>query len=134
MLEKLTTHNIQDGSLLFSLADKCAKATEGRAWHSPTAQAAKRECKPNARAQAQGSGNSNKKKMKKVGGTQPPTSVPTTAAAAADGAVAGREVTNAPVSHPIAGGQAEGGPTGGERRRDGVIGCQEGTEGCLWPL
>jgi uncharacterized protein YprB with RNaseH-like and TPR domain len=37
MLEKLATHNIQDVSALFSLADKCAKAVEGRAWHSPVA-------------------------------------------------------------------------------------------------
>jgi hypothetical protein len=29
MLEKLATHNIQDVSALFSLASKCAKATEG---------------------------------------------------------------------------------------------------------
>jgi hypothetical protein len=31
MLEKLTTHDIQYVSTLFSLADKCVKATEGRA-------------------------------------------------------------------------------------------------------
>jgi hypothetical protein len=31
MLEKLATHDIQDVSALFSLADKCARATEGRA-------------------------------------------------------------------------------------------------------
>jgi hypothetical protein len=37
MLENLTTHDVQDVSMLFSLADKCAKATEGRAWHSPAA-------------------------------------------------------------------------------------------------
>ncbi len=43
MLEKLTTHDIQDVSALFSLADKCARAAEGRAWHSPAAQAAKGE-------------------------------------------------------------------------------------------
>jgi hypothetical protein len=35
MLEKLATHDIQDISALFSLADKCARAVEGRAWHSP---------------------------------------------------------------------------------------------------
>jgi hypothetical protein len=37
MLEKLATHDVQDVSMLFSLADKCAKATEGRTWHSPVA-------------------------------------------------------------------------------------------------
>jgi hypothetical protein len=29
MLEKLVMHNMQDVSELFSLADKCARATEG---------------------------------------------------------------------------------------------------------
>jgi hypothetical protein len=43
MLEKLATHDVQDVSTLFSLADKCAKATEGHAWHSPATQAAKGE-------------------------------------------------------------------------------------------
>jgi hypothetical protein len=51
MLEKLTTHDIQDVSALFSLVDKCAKAAEGRAWHSSVTQAAKRESKPNAETQ-----------------------------------------------------------------------------------
>jgi hypothetical protein len=41
MLEKLTTHDVQDVSALFSLADKCAKAAEGHAWHSPASQATK---------------------------------------------------------------------------------------------
>jgi hypothetical protein len=31
MLEKLTTHGIQDVSVLFSLADKCTRAVEGPA-------------------------------------------------------------------------------------------------------
>jgi bacterioferritin-associated ferredoxin len=31
ILKKLATHNIQDVFALFSLADKCAKAVEGRA-------------------------------------------------------------------------------------------------------
>jgi hypothetical protein len=35
MLEKLATNDIQDVSTLFGLADKCAKAAEGRAWQSP---------------------------------------------------------------------------------------------------
>jgi hypothetical protein len=50
MLEKLATHDIQDVSALFSLADKCAKAVEGRAWHSPATQVAKGESKPSAGA------------------------------------------------------------------------------------
>ncbi len=68
MLEKLATHDVQDVSTLFSLTDKCAKAAEGRAWHSPAAQAAKGESKPSAGAQAQGGGNGNNKKKKKAGG------------------------------------------------------------------
>jgi hypothetical protein len=48
MLEKLTTHDIQDVPTLFILADKCAKATKGRAWHSPVTQVAKGESKSNA--------------------------------------------------------------------------------------
>jgi hypothetical protein len=43
MLEMLATHDIQDVSALFSLAEKCARAAKGRAWHSPATQAAKGE-------------------------------------------------------------------------------------------
>jgi hypothetical protein len=34
MLEKLTTRDVETVTTLFALADKCARATEGRAWHS----------------------------------------------------------------------------------------------------
>ena len=34
MLEKLVTHEVESNTTLFSLADKCARAAEGRAWHS----------------------------------------------------------------------------------------------------
>jgi hypothetical protein len=34
MLEKLATHDMETVTTLFALADKCARATEGRAWHS----------------------------------------------------------------------------------------------------
>jgi hypothetical protein len=34
MLEKLATHDVETVSTLFALADKCARAVEGRAWHS----------------------------------------------------------------------------------------------------
>jgi hypothetical protein len=34
MLEKLATHDVETVSTLFALADKCARATEGHAWHS----------------------------------------------------------------------------------------------------
>jgi hypothetical protein len=35
MLEKLATHDVETVPTLFTLADKCARAAEGRAWHSP---------------------------------------------------------------------------------------------------
>jgi hypothetical protein len=84
MLEKLATHDVQDVSALFSLADKCTKAVEGHAWHSPAAQAAKGESKPSAGAQAQGGGNNNNNK-KKAGDNQPLAGAPIAAAAAAGG-------------------------------------------------
>jgi hypothetical protein len=34
MLEKLATHDVETIPTLFALADKCASAAEGRAWHS----------------------------------------------------------------------------------------------------
>jgi hypothetical protein len=34
MLEKLATHDVETVTTLFALADKCARAVEGRAWHS----------------------------------------------------------------------------------------------------
>ena len=37
MLEKLNTRDVEDVGELFSLADKCAKAAEGRAWHEQPA-------------------------------------------------------------------------------------------------
>jgi hypothetical protein len=67
MWEKLATHDIHDVDELFSLANKCARATEGRAWHTPPAPEAEKADKPNTGAAAQGGGNNNKKK-KKVGG------------------------------------------------------------------
>jgi hypothetical protein len=67
MLEKLVTHDVQDISVLFSLADKCTRAAEGRAWHSPTAPAGKEESKPNAGTTPQGGGGKNNKKKKACG-------------------------------------------------------------------
>jgi hypothetical protein len=34
MLEKLATHDVETVTTLFALADKCARAIEGHAWHS----------------------------------------------------------------------------------------------------
>jgi hypothetical protein len=84
MLEKLTTHDVQDVSVLFSLVDKCARATEGHAWHSPAAQTAKGESTLSTGAQAPGGGNGNDKK-KKAGGIWPLAGAPTAAAAAVGG-------------------------------------------------
>jgi hypothetical protein len=33
MLEKLATHDVETVTTFFTLADKCARAAEGRAWH-----------------------------------------------------------------------------------------------------
>jgi hypothetical protein len=82
MLEKLATHDIQDVSALFSLADKCSRAAEGRAWHSSAAPGSKEASKPNADTSAQGVGGRGKKK-KKAGGSQSLVGAPTTAAVAA---------------------------------------------------
>jgi hypothetical protein len=69
MLKNLTTHDIQDVSTLFNLADKCARAAGGRAWHSPAAPTAKEKSKTNTGTQAQGGGNgNNNNKKKKAGG------------------------------------------------------------------
>jgi hypothetical protein len=84
MLEMLTTHDIQDVSALFNLADKCTKVAEGCAWHSPAAQAAKGESKPSAGAQAKGGSGSNKKN-KKADGNKPLARAPTAAATAVGG-------------------------------------------------
>lgn len=35
MLQKIAIHNIQDVEELLTLPDKCARAIEGRAWHTP---------------------------------------------------------------------------------------------------
>jgi hypothetical protein len=34
MLEKLVMHDVESVTTLFTLTDKCARATEGHAWHS----------------------------------------------------------------------------------------------------
>ena len=35
MLEKLATHEVHEVGELLTLADKCARAAKGRAWHNP---------------------------------------------------------------------------------------------------
>jgi hypothetical protein len=55
MLEKLATHEVKDVFELFSLADKSARATEGRAWHSQPTPEAGKAGKPEADAAAHSS-------------------------------------------------------------------------------
>jgi hypothetical protein len=76
MLEKLATHDMETVTTLFALVDKCARATEGRAWHSA----------PQTRvAQTGGSGavsqDGKKKKKKNHGSERPSSAAPVIAAA-----------------------------------------------------
>jgi hypothetical protein len=76
MLEKLATHDVETVTTLFALADKCARAAEGHAWHSA----------PQTRvAQTGGSGavaQDGKKKKKNQGSERPPSVAPVVAAVA----------------------------------------------------
>jgi hypothetical protein len=70
MLEKLVTHEVKDISELFNLVDNCARAVEGRAWHShPTLEVGKAN-KPEVDATAQSSGK-NKSTKKKSSNNKP---------------------------------------------------------------
>jgi hypothetical protein len=79
MLEKLATHDVETVPTLFALADKCARAVEGRAWHSAPQTGA---------AQLGGSGavlRDGKKKKKKDCDYQKPRSTALVVAAATGG-------------------------------------------------
>jgi hypothetical protein len=70
MLEKLATHDVETVSTLFTLADKCARVAEGRAWHSTPQTGV---------AQMDGSGavaRDGKKKKKNRGLERPPSAAP----------------------------------------------------------
>jgi hypothetical protein len=76
MLEKLATHDVETVPTLFALADKCARAAEGHAWHSAPQTGA---------AQTSGSGavaQDGKKKKKKNHDNEKPHSVALAVAAA----------------------------------------------------
>jgi hypothetical protein len=77
MLEKLATHDVETITTLFALADKCARAVEGRAWHLTPQTGV---------TQTGGSGavsqDSKKKKKKNRGHEKPQTDAPIIAAAA----------------------------------------------------
>jgi hypothetical protein len=82
MLEKLTMHDIQDVAELFSPANKCARAAEGRAWHAQPTLKVGKGAKPEASTAAQGGGRKNNKKKKAGGSNQPLAGAPTAAVAA----------------------------------------------------
>jgi hypothetical protein len=79
MLEKLATHDVDTITTLFALADKCARAAEGRAWHSAPQIGV---------AQTGGSGavaQDGKKKKKKNHGSERPSSAAPVIVAATGG-------------------------------------------------
>jgi hypothetical protein len=79
MLEKLATHDVETVPTLFALANKCARAAEGRAWHSAPQAGA---------AQPGGSGaipRDEKKKKKEDRGYQKPQSTALVVAATTRG-------------------------------------------------
>jgi hypothetical protein len=79
ILEKLATQDVETVSTLFALADKCARAAEGRAWHSAPQTGV---------AQTGGLGavpRDGKKKKKKGGGHERPQSTALVVAAATGG-------------------------------------------------
>jgi hypothetical protein len=63
MLEKLATHQVETITTLFALADKCARAAEGWAWHSATHAGPAQTSGPSVAAPG-----SSKKKNKKTRG------------------------------------------------------------------
>jgi hypothetical protein len=67
----------------FSLVDKCARATEGRAWHAQPTPEVGKGAKPEESTATQGGSSKNNKKKKKAGGSnQPLAGAPTTTVAA----------------------------------------------------
>jgi hypothetical protein len=90
MLEKLAMHDVQDVSDLLILADKCAWAAEGRAWHSQPAPDARKAGKPKLDADALRSGkNKNNNKKKASGNNTQLVRAPTVVAATAVAVVGG---------------------------------------------
>jgi hypothetical protein len=77
MLEKLTMHDVEIVTTLFALADKCARAAEGCAWHSAPQTGVAQTGDSGAVAQD----GKNKKKKKNHGHERPPSAVPVVAAA-----------------------------------------------------
>ena len=84
MLEKLATHEVESITTLFSLADKCARAAEGRAWHSAPQDGDAKAGGSGATAQ----GGGKKKKNKNRGCGEPQAGGPVAAATAPAAAAA----------------------------------------------
>jgi hypothetical protein len=78
MLEKLATHDVDNVTTLFALADKCARAAEGHAWHSTPQTGVTQTGGSGATAQ----GGGKKKKKNKNRGHEKPQVAPIAAAAA----------------------------------------------------
>jgi len=88
MLEKLATHEVESVTTLFSLADKCARAAEGRAWHSAPQDGVAEA--GGSRATVQGGGKKKKNKTRGRGGPQAGAPVAAAAATAAAAAAGGQ--------------------------------------------
>ena len=88
MLKKLATHEVESVTTLFSLADKCARAAEGRAWQSaPQDGDAKAG---GSGVTAQGGGKKKKNKNRSRGEPHPGGPVAAAAALAAAAAAGGQ--------------------------------------------
>jgi hypothetical protein len=81
MLEKLATHQVETVTTLFALADKCARAAEGRAWHSAPQEGPTQTGGSSVTAL----GGSKKMNRKNRNTNKPQTGAPVAAAAAAGG-------------------------------------------------
>jgi hypothetical protein len=98
MLEKLATHDVETVTTLFTLADKCATAAEGRAWHSAPQTGV---------TQMGGSGpatqGGSKKKRKNRGHERPQSAAPVVAAVtgAATSATSAHSHREATVAHAL---------------------------------
>jgi hypothetical protein len=75
MLEKLATHDVETVTMLFTLADKCARAANGRTWHSTPQTGVTRTGGSGATTQGGG------KKKKNRGHDRPQSGAPVTVAA-----------------------------------------------------
>jgi hypothetical protein len=78
MLEKLATHDVETVTTLFALADKCARANDGRAWHSTPQTGVTQTGGSGAATQ----GGGKKKKKKNCGHDRPQSAAPVAATAA----------------------------------------------------